>query len=576
MYILGINAYHGGSSACLIRDGQLVSAVEEERFNRVKYWAGFPAQAIAHCLEEGGIGPEDVHHVAISRDPRANLFRKALFAVKRRPGIGYLKDRITNLKRVTSLEERFAEAVGVEPGSLRTKFHRVEHHRAHLASTFFVSPFTNAALLSIDGMGDFSSTMWGAGTKNRITVQGAIRFPHSLGYVYTMVSQWLGFPHYGDEGKVMGLAPYGRPTYLEAMREIVPINKDETFCLNLPFFLHHAEGVEMTWDDGSPVIGPMYGRRFIERFGPPRSPEDAITDDHRDVAASLQARLEEVVFALLKKLHRDTGLPSVCLAGGVAMNSVMNGKILDATPFERCYIQPAAGDSGTALGAAYWVHHQVEGKPRTFLMDSPFTGPAFRNGAVERALRDRELTYENLDEDALCRRVAELIAEGKVVGWFQGRMEWGARALGARSIVADPRRSEMKEILNARIKMREPFRPFAPSVLEEAALEYFILPAADPFMLTVCPIREDKRNVIPAVTHIDGTGRVQTVNRETAPRYWKLIKAFEMLTGVPVVLNTSFNENEPIVCKPEEAIDCFLRTKMDALAIENMLVLKTR
>lgn len=574
MHILGINAYHGGSSSCLIRDGQLVSAVEEERLNRVKYWAGFPSLAIAHCLEEGGIGPQELDHVAISRDPKANFFRKALFAVMSGARVGYLTNRIANLKRVASLEEHFSKAVGVKPGSLRATFHHVEHHRAHLASAFFVSPFDDAALLSVDGMGDFSSTMWGAGYGNKIEVSGAIRFPHSLGYLYTMVSQWLGFPHYGDEGKVMGLAPYGRPNFLETMREIVPIQRDGTFILNLKFFRHESEEIEMTWDGGTPVIGRMYGKRLIDRFGPPRRSDEPITEHHKNVAASLQARLEEAVFALLHNIHKETGSANLCLAGGVAMNSVMNGKILDATPFEHCYIQPAAGDSGTALGAAYWVYHQVLGKSRTFVMDSPFTGPAFRNGSVERVLLDRNLTYQNLDEDALCRRVAELIAEGKIIGWFQGRMEWGARALGARSIVADPRRSEMKDILNARIKRREPFRPFAPSILEEAALEYFALPAADPFMLTVRPVREDKRSVIPAVTHVDGTGRLQTVNRKTAPRFWKLIKAFEDLTGVPVVLNTSFNENEPVVCRPEEAVDCFQRTRMDALAIENMLIVK--
>ncbi len=576
MNILGINAYHGGSSACLIRDGQLISAVEEERFNRVKYWAGFPSLAIAHCLKEGGIGPTELAHVAISRDPKSNIFHKAWFALRSRPGLGYLKDRVVNLRRVASVEEHFAEILGVVPGSLRAKFYHVEHHRAHLASTFFVSPFEEAAVLSIDGMGDFSSTMWGTGHNNKISLNGAIRFPHSLGYLYTMVSQWLGFPNYGDEGKVMGLAPYGQAKYLETMREIVRVRKDGTFRLNLPYFKHHSEGIEMTWDGGTPVIGTMFGKRFVERFGPPRERDQPITNHHKDVAASLQARLEEAVFALLHKIHRESGSANLCLAGGVAMNSVMNGKILDETPFERCYIQPAAGDSGTALGAAYWVHHQIGGKPRAFQMTSPYTGPEFRNGDVKDELDARRLTYDTFEEDELCRRVAALIAEGKIVGWFQGRMEWGARALGARSILADPRNDKMKDILNARIKRREPFRPFAPSILEEHVHEYFDGATLDPFMLTVRPILPNKHSAIPAVTHVDGTGRLQTVNHEVNPRYWKLIKAFCDLTGVPVILNTSFNENEPIVCTPTEAVDCFQRTKMDALAIENMLMVKTQ
>ena len=575
MHILGINAYHAGASACLIQGGRLVTAVEEERFNRLKYWAGFPKHAIRHCLDEAGFDPKDLDHIAISRHPRANLHRKAFFALRRRPNIKYLYDRVRNLRRVGALPEVFASAVGTEPKTLSARFHHVEHHRAHLASAFFVSPFAEAGVLSVDGMGDFSSTMWGLGRDNRITVNGAIRFPHSLGYFYTMVSQWLGFPDYGDEGKVMGLAPYGKLTYLEEMRDVVRIRRDGTFRLNLSYFNHHTDGVEMTWQDGTPVIGPMYGRSFTKRFGPPRDPErEELTDHHRDVAASLQARLEEAIVALLEKLHRDTRLTNLCLAGGVAMNSVMNGKLTDVSPFENVYIQPAAGDAGTALGAAFWVHNQILNNPRTFVMDSPYTGPAFTNGTTRSAIDAAGLECEHLEEDALIARVASLLAEGKVVGWFQGRMEWGARALGARSILADPRREDMKDILNARIKRREAFRPFAPSILEEHLHEYFDGARPDPFMLTVQPVIPNRRSAIPAVTHVDGTSRIQTVDRNSNPRYWKLIKAFHDLTGVPVILNTSFNENEPIVCRPEEAVDCFRRTKMDGLAIGNYLLLK--
>lgn len=572
--ILGINAYHGGASASLILDGNLVAAVEEERFSRIKYQAGFPVQAIRWVLQEGGLTPQDLDHIGISRKPTANLVKKALFAFQRRPSLSMIRDRLNNSMTVADLKSAFTEGLGIAPSSLHAEFHNVEHHRAHMASAFFVSPFDDAAILSVDGMGDFVSTMWGTGHGNRFDVAAEINFPHSLGLFYTAVTQWLGFPKYGDEGKVMGLAPLGQPRYLDKMHKLVRLQRDGTFELNLDYFVHHAEGATMTWNEGEPVLGPIFSDAFVDLFGDPRVPRSEITEVHQDVAASLQAMLEEAELALVRRIHNETGQRALCMAGGVALNSAFNGRILPETGFEDIYIQPAAGDAGTSLGVCYYIQHQVLNEPRSFEMRNAYTGPCYSDDAIEEALRAAELSYTTLEEDALVARAAEIVAEGNVIGWFQGRMEWGPRALGNRSIIADPRRTDMKDILNARIKHREPFRPFAPSVLLEHVGEYFDQTYPDPFMIKVYGILPDKHDAIPAVTHVDGTGRLQTVSRDESPLYWKLISAFKQQTGVPVVLNTSFNENEPIVCTPQEAIAVLQRTKMDALAIGQYLVTK--
>jgi carbamoyltransferase len=572
--ILGINAYHGGASACLIQDGKLVAAVEEERFSRVKYQAGFPVESIRFVLAEAGIGPQDLDHIGISRKPTANLVKKALYAFQKRPSLKLIGDRLNNSMKVGDLKSVFCESLGVEPASLKAVFHNVEHHRAHMASAFFVSPFDEAAIFSVDGMGDFVSTMWGTGQGTQLEVSGEINFPHSLGLFYTAVTQWLGFPKYGDEGKVMGLAPLGKPIHIEMMRELVRIQRDGTFELGLDYFVHHAEGATMTWNEGEPKLGTIYSDKFVELFGEPRIPYSEITEYHQDVAASLQSMLEEAEMALVCKLQRETGQKALCMAGGVALNSAFNGKILPETGFEEIYIQPAAGDAGTSLGVCYYIYHQLLGRPRAYVMNHAYTGPQYPDEEIQAALDTVGLTYERLDEDALVQRAAELVAGGNVLGWFQGRLEWGPRALGNRSIIADPRRDDMKDILNARIKHREKFRPFAPSILQEHVGEYFDQTYPDPFMIKVYNVLPEKRSVIPAVTHVDGTGRLQTVDREHSPLYWKLINAFKERTGVPVVLNTSFNENEPIVCRPEEAIAVLQRTKMDALAIGRFLVQK--
>lgn len=575
MYILGINAYHGGASACLIKDGQLLAAAEEERFTRVKYWAGFPVLAIRYVLSQAGIQAQDLDHIGISRNPSANLVQKALFAFTRRPSLNLVRDRLNNTMKVGNLKLVFCERLGIEPASLKAQFHNVEHHHAHLASAFFVSPFEEAAVLSVDGMGDFVSTMWGTGKGHEIKATDEINFPHSLGIFYTAITQWLGFPKYGDEGKVMGLAPYGKPLYIDQMRKIVRVQRDGTFELDLDYFVHHAEGATMTWNEDEPKLGGLYSPKLIELLGEARVPRTETTQKHMDVAASLQAMLEEAEFALVNRLQQQTGQTAICLAGGVALNSAFNGKILPQTKFNDIFVHPAAGDAGTSLGVCYYVYHQVLGQPRSYVMNDAYTGPCFSNEEIEKALKANSLTYTALEAPTLAETAAGLVAEGAVLGWYQGRMEWGPRALGNRSIIADPRRDDMKTTLNERVKHREAFRPFAPSILLEATGDYFDQSYPDPFMIKVYNVRPEKQSVIPAVTHVDGTGRLQTVAKEHAPVYWELIHAFADRTGVPVVLNTSFNDNEPVVCTPQEAIDCFLRTKMDALALGNYLVEKT-
>jgi carbamoyltransferase len=572
LYILGINAYHGDASAAIIKDGQLIAAVEEERFNRKKHCAGFPAAAIRYCLQAANISVDELDHVGISRDPSAHLHKKILFSITRIPNLfGLIAARLANAAKVHDLREELARALEVSP-QFRAKIHRVEHHRAHMASCFLVSPYDRAAILSIDGFGDFISTMWGVGENNHIDVLGQIEYPHSAGIVYTATSQYLGFPKYGDEGKVMGLAPYGRPRYLEKFRDIIRTDKGVGFKLDLNYFKHDSEGVDMTWEDGSPTIGRIFSDKFVDAFGPARLAGEPITALHEDIAASLQARLEEVSFHILNQLHQQTKTDRLCLAGGVAYNSVMNGKILLNTPFRELFVQPAAGDSGTALGVCYYIHNVVLQKPRSFVMEHAYTGPEFSNGQIHDVVRRSDFDWRELSDAELTQAAAQAVADGKIVGWFQGRMEFGPRALGNRSIVVDPRRAEMKDILNARIKKREPFRPFAPSILEERVGEYFEQTHLSPSMLMVYQVKQDKRSVIPAVTHVDGSGRLQTVARSTNPRYHQLISDFEQLTGVPVVLNTSFNEDEPIVCTPEEALNCFQRTRMDVLFLGNYML----
>ena len=584
MIILGINAYHGDASAAIVVDGKLVAAAEEERFNRVKHSAGFPYQAVRYCVDVAGIGPDAIDHIAIPRDPRARLGKKALYAL-RMPRFAI--DRFGAMVKFAGIADEVGRALeGGDPGQegrasrgpggqLRAHVHRVEHHKSHLASSFFVSPFEESAVLSVDGLGDFATTMWGIGQSARIDVKGVMTFPHSLGLYYQALTQYLGFWKYGDEYKVMGLAAYGEPAFREEFARIVRLDDRLGFSLGLEYFIHHRVGANFTWREGAPLPDRLYSGLLERRLGNARAADEPIEPRHQAIASSLQARLEDAMFWILNKLHQRTRLKRLCLAGGVAYNCVVNGRIFEETPFEEVYIPPAAGDAGLAIGAAFHVYHQLLGHARSFEMCHAYWGPEFTDaefrGTVDRGREacDRQGCFVRRieDEGSLCRWTAAQIAEGRIVGWFQGRMEWGPRALGNRSIVVDPRRPAMKDILNRRIKHREPFRPFAPSILQERVSEYFVQSHPSPFMLMTYQVRPEKRDVIPAPTHVDGTGRLQTVTIEQNPRYWRLIQEFDKLTGVPVLLNTSFNENEPIVRTPAEALDCFLRTKMDVLVL---------
>ncbi|HEX6702072.1 MAG TPA: carbamoyltransferase C-terminal domain-containing protein [Gaiellaceae bacterium] len=570
--ILGLNAYHGDAAAALLIDGELVAAAEEERFNRVKHCAGFPEQAAAWCLADAGLTAADLDHVAVSRDPKANLGRKLLRTIRHGASARYLKARLENAAKVRDVRSALARALATDPAEIRADLHNVEHHQAHVASAFFVSPFDEAAILSVDGFGDFASTMLAEGHGSRFDVLDRVLFPHSLGIFYTAVTQWLGFPKYGDEGKVMGLAPYGDPERHRArMHELVRLD-GSLFELGLDYFTHDKEGVDMTWDEQSPTIGRIYSDRMIEAFGPAREPRTELTETHEDVAAALQAMLEDAYLHLVRVLWERTRIPNLCLAGGVALNAVVNGRIRPETPFDEVYVQPAAGDSGTAVGSAYWVWNQQLGRERSYVMEHAYTGPGYSDDECAAAIAAVGLQTDRLDDDDLFPAVAARIADGDVVGWFQGRMEFGPRALGHRSIVVDPRRPDMKDVLNARIKHREPFRPFAPSILAEATGEWFEQDYESPFMVLVYKTKPDKRDKIPAVNHVDDTGRLQTVDERVSPRYYRLIKEFERLTGVPVVLNTSFNENEPIVMTPEQAVETFQKTRMDVLVLGNHVV----
>ena len=586
--ILGLNAFHADAAAVLVRDGQVIAAAEEERFRRIKHWAGFPSEAIAWCLNDAGLNLADVDHIAINTLPKANRWRKAYYTLVHRPSPRFLWDRWRNKQERAGLALQLAGAFPEQP--IKAQLHFIEHHRAHLASAFYASPFEEAAAISVDGFGDFASSAWGVGQGANLTLEGQVFFPHSLGVFYTAITQFLGFPNYGDEYKVMGLAPYGQPTVLEQMRQIVRLLPDGRFDLDLRYFTHATQRLPHQWSHGSPVVGTHFSPALSELLGPARSADQPLEQRHMDIARSAQAMYETAFFHMLHALHRRHPLDQLCIAGGCGANSVANGKVTRSTPFKQVYVQAAAGDAGGALGAALDVWHQL-GHPRCKPMGAAYLGTRPAPREIELLLAEPQIAEQLVsagckllqlgdaglpDEAALLDQVSSAITDGLVVGWFEGRMEWGPRALGHRSILGDPRRADMKDILNLKIKRRESFRPFAPSVLQEAAAEWFELasPAdADvPYMMQVYPIREEKRPLIPAVTHRDGSGRLQTVTEADNGRYYRLIHRFFERTGVPMVLNTSFNENEPIVCTPHQALACFLRTKMDVLVLGDVLV----
>jgi carbamoyltransferase len=575
MLILGLNMFHADASAAILQDGEVIFAIAEERLNRIKHYAGFPVLAIKACLDAAGAKITDVDHVAVGQDSDANLVKKVQYALanpSRILNFIRLRQRKEGMRDVRSL---LAQALEVDPSALRFQEHHVEHHLAHIASAYFCSPWEKAAGFSYDGSGDFVSTMMARCEDNEIEVLDRIYLPHSLGSFYTMICEFIGYKKYGDEGKVMGLAPYGKPTYCGQVGEIA-ILKNGGFQLNLDYFqpLGSNQGMRVL-PNGAVRLARHYSDYMKKLFGAPREPHAEITQRDMDLAYAMQNRFEEIFFHLLNRLHERVPVDELVMAGGCALNSVANGKIFSETPFRDTWIQPAAGDEGLAIGAALYTCCSILRQPRRYVMKDSYLGPEFSSSRIEADLKTANLRYRKLEREPLLDEVATQVAAGNVVGWFQGRMEWGPRALGHRSIVAHPGLPEMKDTLNARIKHREWFRPFAPSILAERQSEYFEHDQPSPFMLHVYKIRSEKRAQLPAVNHVDNTGRLQTVTRKENPLYYGLIQAFERKTGIPVILNTSFNENEPIVCTPAEAIDCFKRTRMDALAIGPYLVQKT-
>ncbi len=581
MYILGINAFHGDSSACLLKNGVLIAAAEEERFRRIKHWAGFPSESIKWCLSEAKVGLDEVDHVAVNQDIKANLFKKIIFTLINQPNFRILLDRFQNKRKRSGIKDYLLKEF---PNSeFKGKIHSVEHHTAHMSSAFHVSSFDDAVVLSVDGFGDFASAAWGIGMDIKINLDDRVYFPHSLGIFYQALTQYLGFNNYGDEYKIMGLAPYGKPIYIEQMRKIVRLKKDGKYMLNLDYFRHHSKKIDYKWDGGSPQTGILFSNKLEKFLGPARKKNEELTQFHKDIAHSVQAMYEEAFFNLLNNLHKKYKLDNLAIAGGCAMNSVANGKVILNTPFKKIYVQAAAGDAGGAIGAAlttWYSMDNVKNKKQKNSHDHAYWGPSFTDEYIGKLLniqkdiiKEQNCIVEKFTDFLKITQItAKEIAKGKVIGWFQGKMEWGPRSLGNRSIVCDPRRSNMKDILNLKIKRRESFRPFAPSILNEEVSKWFEQDGDVPFMMQVYQIIKDKRAKIPAVTHVDGSGRLQTVNVKTNPRYYALIKEFEKITGIPIVLNTSFNENEPVVCKPEEALKTFLRTKMDMLVMGNWII----
>ncbi|MEK6677143.1 MAG: carbamoyltransferase [Planctomycetota bacterium] len=562
MNILGISCYYHDSGAALVCDGQLIAAGEEERFNRQKHFSGFPTQAVQYCLDEAELDISEVDYIGFYEKPLVKFSRilETILACWPRTYFPWLKAMPLWLGHRLHIAKDIQKHLRTDREILYC-----QHHLSHAASAFLVSPFEEAAIISADGVGEWTTTAWGVGKGNTIDIRQELRFPHSVGLLFSAITAYLGFRVNDAEWKVMGLAPYGKPKYVDKFREVVDLREDGSFRLNLKYFAHQYSTTR------------TFNGHWEKLFGQPQRPEESeLSDFHRDIAHSGQKIVEEIMLNIARHIRRETKLDRVCIAGGVGLNSVANWRLFKECGFKDIFIQPAAGDSGGAVGTAFYIENCVLNRPRTFQMDHAYFGPSFTDSQIRASLTKLGAKFEEVEnEDELIERAATMIAEGKVVGWFQGKMEFGPRALGARSLLADPRDNKMKDVINAKVKFREAFRPFAPAVLKEHAHEYFDMPEGMdmPYMLLVPSVLPHMRKVIPAVTHEDGTGRVQTVTEEHQPRYYRVIRAFGQKTGVPVVINTSFNvRGEPIVCTPEDAYDTYVKTGIDALIIGNCVL----
>jgi carbamoyltransferase len=562
MVILGLNYYFHDSTACIVKDGQLIAAIEEERLNREKHTQKFPTLAIDRCLKMAGLTYDDIDHIAVSIKPQKHWFKKVSYVLKNLNSFlnffgfdvvqGYVKQR-----RFKSWYKNAYKGSNSEP-----KIHFIEHHLTHVAGTFFVSPYKEAALLGIDGAGEWATTWLGHGIDNQVKNISESFFPHSLGSFYEAVTQFCGFKPNYDEGKTMGLAPMGDANiYKDIVDKIVKVHENGEIKMDLSFFKYQY--LNMT----------RYSDKFIKVFGKARDPRGKFEDNHLNTAAAFQRVLEDKVLEMCQILHNQTKADYLVISGGVSLNSVMNGRIVRETPFKDVYVMPAAGDNGTAIGAAYYLYNGILKNSRNYVHDNPYVGTSYSNEEIKTIIDGAKLKAEYIED--ICEKTSSLLADGKIIGWFQGAMEIGPRALGSRSILANPVFPDMKDKINAEVKFREAYRPFAPSAIVEAKDEFFDLKVEAPFMLKVCNVLEDKQSVIPAVTHVDGSARLQTVRRETHPRYYNLIKKLGDKTGVPVVLNTSFNiQGEPVVESPKDALRCFYSTGLDALVIGNYLLVK--
>lgn len=577
--ILGLNCFHADSAACLVIDGQLAGAVAEERLGpRIKHSSQFPENAVRWLLADAGLRLGDITHVALPRDTAANRFAKVAHVVRNPgPGIRAAAEHLSRRRKTTSMLTKLAGICGEDPAQAKFETVPVEHHLAHVASAYYLSPFdTLTAGFSFDASGDFASAMACRCEGTRIDVADRVFLPHSLGFFYTALCQFIGFDEFGEEYKVMGLAPYGEDRYRDAMRELVHLDPQGWFRLAQGYFGMHDGGVSGgTARDGRLIMGKFYSDKLARLLGPPRRRGEPLGQREKDIARSTQVRFEEAAVHCLSRVHNLVSSRQLVMAGGCALNGVANARILRETAFSNVYLQAAASDDGTCLGAAYYAWHNAAGGRARFHMKHAFWGPAYSSERHRKALEATGLAVHTCADDGELVEVAsKLIAGGSVVGWYQGRSEWGPRALGNRSILANPAIPSMKDTINAKIKRRESFRPFAPSVLREEAATYFEQSVDTPFMMHVVKLKPEWRERFPAITHVDGTGRLQTVDADSNPLYHRLIEALRRRTGAGLVLNTSFNENEPVVDTPEQAVDCFMRTDMDALCVGRHVVTK--
>jgi len=558
MNILGISCLYHDAAACLLKDGKVAAAAEEERFTRKKHEISFPINSINFCLKKGDIKIDDVDYISFYEKPIMKFDRILNSHLETFP-----KSFWTFFKTMPSwLNEKLRI-----PSMIRKKLKYdgeilfIDHHLAHAASAFLVSPFKKAAILTVDGVGEWATTTWGHGNGNEITLLKEIHFPHSLGLLYSTVTTYLGFKANNDEYKIMGLASYGKPIYLDKFEKIVDIKEDGSYQLDMDYFVYHYRL-------------SMPSKKFIEEFGPARKPKSPIDRRHMDIAASVQTTLEETLFKMLNHLHKKVKCNNLCMAGGVALNSSANGKIVKNTKFKKVFVQPAASDAGGSLGAAFYVYNTILGKKRNYIMDHVFLGPEFSTDEIRKYLKKNKIKFKEFEnEDRLIEKAAKLVFENNIVAWFQGRMEWGPRALGNRTILANACNPDMKDIVNKKVKHREEFRPFAPSILFEEQKKYFKTGEYLPFMLFTHLVKKKMRNKIPSVTHVNGTGRLQSVTKNQNPKYYKLIKEFKKLSKVPAVLNTSFNiKGTPIVCTPKDAYRCMMGTGIDYLVMDRFLI----